>query len=505
MQVNLHQRAIGLYRTLALKIILLAVVFLVVPVILYRLNEIGDAQQSELLKHSVELQGSLITSVLQPYLERFAQESPEVLQKALDGVITEGASVKVLVRPGVRQEPQGFLYVAAAPAVSPEYLKQERESLVKLGVFDRLAPSCEGEDGGTLQFTNPAGKAEIMTSLRSVHFGDNCWVIIATQGTQAALSSAIGQPIWQSPTVHIAVLVYLLSAVIVVWLFVDIWRNLNRFRAVARSIRMDKAGGMSFREMNTIPELTGVADDFDALVAALKQSKNFILQAAEENAHALKAPLAVIAQAIEPLKRAIAPNPQARRSLELIERSTARLDALVSAARDLEQVAVEAIYPDLQRINFSASLVQLVSAYEATLTLDAKVLRCDVKPDVHIYGTEEGIETVVENLLENAASFTEPGGKVDVSLKVEDGHACLRVADDGPGVREQDLPRIFQRHFSARPEAGSRGNGVALADHHYGLGLWIARRNVEGMTGTMQASNRAEGGFAVTVRFKSVA
>ena len=118
----------------------------------------------------------------------------------------------------------------------------------------------------------------------------------------------------------------------------------------------------------------------------------------------------MIAQAIEPLKRAIAPNPQARRSLELIERSTARLDALVSAARDLEQVAVEAIYPDLQRINLSASLIQLVSAYEATLTLDAKVLRCDVKPDVHIYGTEEGIETVVENLLENAASFTEPGG-----------------------------------------------------------------------------------------------
>ena len=182
MQISFQHRVVGLYRTLALKIILLAVVFLVVPVILYRLNEIGDAQQSELLKHSVELQGSLITSVLQPYLERFDQESPDVLQKALDGVITEGASVKVLVRPGVRQESGGFLYVAAAPVVSPDYLKQERESLVKLGVFDRLAPSCEGEDGRTLQFTNPAGKAEIMTSLRSVHFGDNCWVIIATQG-----------------------------------------------------------------------------------------------------------------------------------------------------------------------------------------------------------------------------------------------------------------------------------------------------------------------------------
>src|SRR5438105_5303517 len=82
-QTRLHQRAVGLYRTLALKIILLAVVFLVVPVILYRLNEIGDAQQSELLKHSVELQGSLITSVLQPYLERSEEHTSE-LQSRVD-------------------------------------------------------------------------------------------------------------------------------------------------------------------------------------------------------------------------------------------------------------------------------------------------------------------------------------------------------------------------------------------------------------------------------------
>jgi len=494
-------RAAGLYRALAIKIILLAVVFLVVPLILYRLMEIGDAQQAELLKRSVALQGNLITSVVQPYLERFDRESPDALQKALNGVVPAGASVKVLVRPGAGEGPQGFLYVASAPVVSADYLKEEREALIRLGVFNRLEPSCEGEDGNTVQFTNPAGRAEVLTSLRSLHIGDNCWVIIASQSTQAMLSSAVGQPIWRSPAVNIAVLVYLLSALIVVWLFTDIWRNLNRFRAVARSIRMDRSGGMSFRQMNTIPELTGVADDFDALVGALKESKNFILQAAEENAHALKAPLAVIAQAIEPLKRELVPgNTQARRSLELIERSTARLDSLVSAARDLEQVAVEAIYPDLERMDLSSCIAQLLSAYAATLTLDGKTLRSDIEPDVHIYGSEEGVETIVENLLENAASFTKNGGLVEVSLSTEDGDACLVVADNGPGVPEQDLPRIFQRHFSARPE-GAHGES---ADHHYGLGLWIARRNVEALAGTMSAENRPQGGFAVTVRFRKI-
>src|SRR5262249_27366644 len=163
----------------------------------------------------------------------------------------------------------------------------------------------------------------------------SCWVVITTQATQAILSSSIGQSVWQTPTLHVAALVYLLSAVIVAWLFIGIWRNLDRFRTAARKIRRHGAGDVSFREMNTIPELNGVADDFDALVAALKQSKEFIVQAAEENAHAFKAPLAVIAQAIEPLKRVAGSDEHAKRSIELIERSTARLDLLVSAARDL--------------------------------------------------------------------------------------------------------------------------------------------------------------------------
>jgi len=183
--------AAGLYRALAIKIILLAVVFLVVPIILYRLMEIGDAQQAELLKRSVALQGNLITSVVQPYLERFDRESPDALQNALNRVVPAGASVKVLVKPGAGEGAQGFLYVASAPVVSADYLKEEREALIRLGVFNRLAPSCEGEDGNTIQFTNPAGRAEVLTSLRSLHIGDNCWVIIASQCTQAMLSSAV--------------------------------------------------------------------------------------------------------------------------------------------------------------------------------------------------------------------------------------------------------------------------------------------------------------------------
>lgn len=495
-------RTVGIYRSLAIKIVLLSLIFLAVPIILYRLVQIGDAQQGQLLQREFEVQGDLIASVLRPHLERFAQEPPDSLQGALKDVVPEGVAVRVLVRPAQATEAENFLYVASAPAVTASYLKQERDLLIRLGLFDRMAPSCDGESGQTVRFTNPAGRPEILTSMRSLHLGGNCWVVITTQQTQAAITNTIGVPIWRSAEIPVALVIYLLSALIVAWLLWDIWRNLSRFRSVARAIRLN-AGG-SFREMNTIPELTGVADDFDALVAALKQSKQLILQAAEENAHALKAPLAVISQALEPLRRATASNPQAQRSLELIERSAGRLDSLVSAARDLEQASVEAIYPNLRRINLSASLVQLISAYEPTLALEGKNLRLSVKPNVYIYGADEQIESIIENLLENASSFTAPEGVISVNLTIADGLANLVIADTGPGVGEQDLPRIFERNFSARDSDDLDHDGTKPAEQHYGLGLWIARRNVEALAGTISARNRSEGGFAVTMKFNAI-
>ena len=506
MGLSFPRKVQTLYRALAIKIIFVAVIFLIVPIIFYRLFQIADAQQSALLQRTVEEKGTLIASVLEPRLAGFENEPSERLQKSLDELLSNGTNIKVLARREGSPASSGFLYVASAPETSADYLEQERDELVRLGIFDRLAPSCDGETSPTMRFTNPAGHPEILTSVTATHIGKNCWVVITSQSTAAILSTSIGQPVWRTPTIHIAIFVYLLSAVIVAWLFIDIWRNIDRFRTAARKIRVHGAGKVTFREMNTIPELTGVADDFDSLVAALKQSKDFIIQAAEENAHALKAPLAVIAQAIEPLKRAVPPaNLQAQHSLDLIERSIARLDLLVSAARDLEQAAADSIYSNSRAINLSSYLAQLIAAYETTLTAEGKLLRSEIEPDVHAYATEEAMESIIENLLENAASFTAPGGTIKVTLKTSDAQAHLTIADEGPGVPNDNLPLIFERHFSARSQTREIANVPAQTDNHYGLGLWIVRRNVEGLGGRIAAANRDGGGFAVTASFRAAA
>ena len=506
MPLSLGEKLRTAYRAVAIKIGFVAIIFLVVPIIFYRLFQIADAQEGALLQRTVEEKGTLIASVLQPRLEGFESEPPDRLQQALNALIAAGTNIKVLVRQEGTPATNGFLYVASAPETSADYLEQERDELVRLGIFDRLAPSCAGETNPTMRFTNPAGRPEILTSVTSIHTGKNCWVVITSQSTAAILNTSIGQPVWRTSTVRIAIFVYFLSALVVAWLFIQLWRSIDKFRSTARKIRVQGAGDISFHEMNTIPELNGVAEDFDSLVSALQQSKDFIIQAAEENAHALKAPLAVISQAIEPLKRAVpTSNVRAQRSLELIERSTARLDLLVSAARDLEQAAADAISSSSRPINLSSHLAQLITAYETTLTAEGKHLFWIIEPNVHAYATEEAMETIFENLLENAASFTQPGGTIEVSLKSADAQVHLTVSDDGPGVPNDNLPLIFERHFSARSQTREPAEAPAQSDNHFGLGLWIVRRNVEGLGGHIAAANREGGGFAVTASFRAAA
>ena len=498
---NLGRRFQRGYRSLAIKIIFVAVVFLVVPIIFYQLFRAADAQQSVLLQRTVEEKGGLIAAVLKPHLQRFQEDPPEMLQRALSEVASGGMNIRVLVSGFSNASSGGFSYIASSPVVSADYLLQERAQLGEMGVFNRLAPTCDGEVNSSVRFTNPAGRLELLTSMTPVHINESCWLIVTSQTAEGVLQSSIGRPVWNTPTIHIAATIYLLSAGIVVWVFMDIWRNVDRFRIAARKIRFHGSDDVSFREMNTIPELTGVAEDFDSLVDALKKSKAFIIQAAEENAHALKAPLAVISQAVEPLRRAVSSaNPQALRSLELIERSTARLDLLVSAARDLETAAADAIYPKSRRLDLSQYLSRLVAAYEPAMVAEEKFLRVDLARDVAIYADEEAIESIVENLLENAASFTKSGGTIDVTLTVNEG-AHLTVADRGPGVAPQNLTNIFDRNFSVRDKVQVNMSSKPPTEQHYGLGLWIVRRNVEGLGGSIDAHNREGGGFAVTVSF----
>ena len=82
---------------------------------------------------------------------------------------------------------------------------------------------------------------------------------------------------------------------------------------------------------------------------------------------------------------------------------------------------------------------------------------------------------MLQNVLENAISFSPRGGIIVVNVTVAGETIDLRIDDQGPGVDSAKIPHMFERYFSSRPD----DDHSSAPSPHAGLGLWIVRRNIE--------------------------
>lgn len=466
-------RGVGrwLLRSLAGRLVLVSIVFLAVPLLIYEQFRNADEEKQLLLLRSAQQQGQLIARAVEPLLAGLDGPALAGLGKTLTRFADENTRVRVLLRPNVPAggSGKGFYYVASAPAVPTAMLDLERERLIEQGVLVRLAASCAGDQALAIPVPTEKGGVDLLTSITPIKTGMGCWAVVTSHAAAAYLGVGMGQPYWRTPEVQAAALVYIAMAALVLVLLLEVWRNLRRFGELARDIVMHRGPASSFSEQNTVPELEPVAEDFDRLVATLHNSAVNLRRAAEDNAHAFKTPIAVIRQAVEPLKRIVPPeDSRGRRAIDMIEGSIERLDGLVSFARRMDETAADLL------------------------------------------------ETVIENVVDNALSFSPAGGSIRVVCKREGAGILLAVDDEGPGVDPANVEKIFERYFSQRPAShaagrpparavaagrfASDGDGPADDMPHYGIGLWIVRRNVEAVGGRVDAENRLEGGLGIRIR-----
>ena len=481
------------YRSLTAKAAVLAMIFLAVPIIVYDQFRAADETEKALLLRSVREHGHVIAAALAPLLTASERPALPQLGRELARFADDFTNVKLLLAPAGTA---GFFYVASWPPVSAAQLDAERETLRRQGVLDRLSESCDGEFPFALRYRIPGGADEIVTSMTPLKAPSGCWMVVTSTAAGALPGSNLGRPYWASSEVRIAAAIYLAMVLLTITTFWSVRRGLRRFAERARSIRERRAGGGSFRAQNDIPELADVAEEFDHMVEVLDASASDIRRAAEDNAHAFKTPIAVIRQSLEPLKRAIAAdNQRGLRAVGLIETSLDKLDGLVASSRRLDEATADLMDMPRSDVDLSSLLGRLLQAHADALIGRKLSLNGHVAPHVLIHANEEMVETVIENLLDNAVSFSPEGASVGVRLEARDGFADLYIGDSGPGVAPENLSRIFDRYFSQRMP--TRGDGL---DTHFGIGLWIARRNVEALGGTIRAENLRPSGLLMRVR-----
>jgi two-component system sensor histidine kinase ChvG len=265
-----------------------------------------------------------------------------------------------------------------------------------------------------------------------------------------------------------------------------ILRPIGRLRREARAI-VDRRGRLTggFGGSRKLDEIGDLARALEELTGRLRRHLAATEAFAADVSHEFKNPLAAIRSATEMLAEATTPE-ERRRFEALALREVARLERLLSAVRQVSAIDAGVAADDEERVEVGELLASVVEAFR--LRGGPVELVPGGEPLV-VRAAPERLAQVVESLLDNALSFSPPGGAVRVESARRDRHAVVAVSDGGPGIHPEHLERVFDRFFSFRP-----ASGPAARDGHAGLGLAIARSIVEGCGGSLRAANRPGGG-----------
>jgi two-component system sensor histidine kinase ChvG len=242
-----------------------------------------------------------------------------------------------------------------------------------------------------------------------------------------------------------------------------------------------------------IPDFTGRHDEIGHLSGALRDMTDALYNRIEaiemfaaDVAHELKNPLTSLRSAVETLPLARNDNSRAR-LLAVIEHDVKRLDRLISDISDASRLDAELQRQDMAPVDLRRLLTALASVANETRRGNniAVELRFEGRGSLDAFsmpGHDSRLGQVVSNLLSNAQSFSEAGGKVRITCRRVRSNIEIVVDDDGPGIREDALSRIFERFYTDRPHQGFGQNS--------GLGLSISKQIVEAHGGKIWAENR---------------
>ena len=236
-----------------------------------------------------------------------------------------------------------------------------------------------------------------------------------------------------------------------------------------------------------IGHLSGVLRD---MTQALYNRIDAIEAFAADVSHELKNPLTSLRSAVETLGM-VKTDEQRARLVEIVKHDVRRLDRLITDISDASRLDAELARTEANPVDVARLLGAITSLANETLKDEQAEIDLHVIPAKKgvdpvrafvVMGHDSRLSQVFRNLIDNARSFTAPNTKVAIRVRRSGSDVEVRVEDSGPGIRPDNLERVFERFYTDRPE-GSFGKNS-------GLGLSISKQIVEAHKGRIWAENR---------------
>ncbi|MCL4542063.1 MAG: ATP-binding protein [Chloroflexi bacterium] len=262
---------------------------------------------------------------------------------------------------------------------------------------------------------------------------------------------------------------------------------------LARSHNAGQPSAQETRLLATLSTQLGLAIERIRLQQEANEAE--ILKRADEQktallhavSHDLRTPLAsIIASAGSLRQRDVEWSEEERRDFaEAIEEEALRLNRIVGNLLDLSRIEAGTLHPQREWYDLGALLDDVLGRLRAHLAEHPVRLKMpsDLPP---VYLDYVEIDQVLSNLVENAVRYTPPGTAIEITVHVVGDVVQVEVADRGPGIPPEALPRLFDRFYRVET-SGARPHGT-------GVGLAVARGIVEAHGGRIWAERRHDGG-----------
>ncbi len=293
----------------------------------------------------------------------------------------------------------------------------------------------------------------------------------------------------------------LLASVVLAIIFT---RPLRRLRKAARALasgdmtaRVKWRGVSHYKKSSGRDEIQALMCDFNHMAACLQSLVESQRMLVRDVSHELRSPLARLNVALE-LAKEERDGDGIVQHLNRIQLETDRLRNLIEQLLSLSALQQpDRIVPTSRPVQLNQVLQDLAD----DARFEANACNCSVKlssssADIFVQGNEPLLRGAIENVVRNAIQYSGEGGCVEIDLSsasdTEKSYAVISVKDNGPGIPEEELRKIF-RPFYRVDESRQRSTGG------FGIGLAIVERSIRLHSGKIVASNRSEGGLTVAI------
>lgn len=257
-------------------------------------------------------------------------------------------------------------------------------------------------------------------------------------------------------------------------------RPIVEITKAANRIREGKLN-LTLEIKDPVTELQDLALSINHLSKSLNEQQQLRKRLTSDISHELRTPLTILQSHIEAINDGIwEPTPE---KLGVCKNEVIHLIKLVDQLKHLTDIENHEIVLDIQSYNLTELIREVAKGFEYEIQKKEISIVTQLEKSIIVMGDQDKIRQVLINVLSNAVKYTNPQGRIVITLSSGDAHVIVGIADTGIGIHEQDIPYVFERFYRS-DQSRSRKTGGA------GIGLTITKNLVEAHGGTISVTSQ---------------